>query len=89
MFSVKISSQGWKSAAKGLAVLMVIVVQVLGLEVGWPQESASLRTDEEIAKQEKIYGSRAATFPAATSPTERSRTTWKFFPTVSAMRSRV
>jgi hypothetical protein len=34
MFSVKISSKGWKSAATGLAVLMVIVVQVLGLEVG-------------------------------------------------------
>ena len=64
MCSVKISSKGWKSAATGLAVLMVIVVQVLGLEVGWPQESASLRTDEEIAKQEKIYGSRGGDVPS-------------------------
>jgi hypothetical protein len=64
MFSLKISSKGWKSAATGLAVLMVIVVQLLGMEVGWPQESASLRTDEEIAKQEKIYGSRGGDAPS-------------------------
>ena len=73
----------------GLAVLMVIVVQVLGMEVGWPQESASLRTDEEIAKQEKIYGSRGGDVPSGYVTNRALSDYVKIFPTVSAMRSLV
>ena len=54
MRSVKSSVKGWKTAGTGLAVLIVIL-QVLGLGAGWPQEPAQPRIDEEIAKQEKIY----------------------------------
>jgi hypothetical protein len=65
MFSVNSSVvQGWKSAATGLAVLIVIAVQALGLEVAWPQERAQPRLDEELAKQEKIYRSRGADVPS-------------------------
>jgi hypothetical protein len=58
MPSVKISRKGCKTAATGVAVLMVVVLQVIGLEVVWPQQSAPPQTDQEIAKQEKIYRSR-------------------------------
>ena len=64
MSSVKTSGKGWKSAATGLAVLTVIVMHALGLGVGWPQEAAPLRTDEELAKQEKIYRSQGADVPS-------------------------
>ena len=64
MRSVKSSGKGWKTAATGLAVLIVIVMQALGLGVGWPQEAAPLRTDEELAKQEKIYRSQGADVPS-------------------------
>ena len=60
---VRSSVKGWKTAATGLAVLIVIVLQVLGLGVGWPQEPAEPRVDEEIAKQEKIYRSQGADVP--------------------------
>jgi SAM-dependent methyltransferase len=64
MRSVKISRKGCKTAATGAAVLMVVVLQVIGLEVAWPQQSAPPRTDQEIAKQEKIYRSRGAEVPS-------------------------
>jgi SAM-dependent methyltransferase len=63
MRSVRSSLKGWKTAGTGLAVLIVIVVQALGLAAGWPQESAKPPLDEEIAKQEKIYRSRGAEVP--------------------------
>jgi hypothetical protein len=43
---------------------MVIVLQALGLEVGWSQESAPPPINAEIAKQEKIYRSRGADVPS-------------------------
>jgi hypothetical protein len=61
---VKSSAHGWKAAAAGLAVVLVIMVQALGLGAGWPQEPAEPRLDEEIAKQEKIYHRRDADVPA-------------------------
>jgi SAM-dependent methyltransferase len=64
MRAVKSSVKGWKIVEMGLAVLIVIVLQVLGLKVGWPQASAPPRMDEEIAKQEKIYRSRDADVPS-------------------------
>ena len=64
MGSVKSAVQGWTSAAKGLAVLIVIVVQALGPGAGWSQEPAQPRLVEEIAKQEKIYRSRGAEVPS-------------------------
>ena len=63
MASVKSSVKGWKTAATGLAVLIVIAVQALGLEVGWPQEPTPLQIDEEFAKQEKIYRSQGGDVP--------------------------
>src|SRR5687768_3568330 len=63
MVSIK-SSIGSKTAATGLAVLIVIAVQVLGLEVGGSQEPAPIRIDEEFAKQEKIYRSQGADVPS-------------------------
>jgi hypothetical protein len=64
MRSVKSSVLGWKSAARILAVVIVIVLQALGLTAGWPQEPAQPRIDEEIAKQEKIYRSQGAEVPS-------------------------
>jgi hypothetical protein len=64
MTSVRSSRKQWKLAATGLAFLIVIVLQAIALEVGWPQESAPLRTDEEFAKQEKIYRSQGADVPS-------------------------
>src|SRR5262249_59337498 len=40
-----------------------IVVQVLGAGAGRSQDPAQPRIDEEIAKQEKIYGTRGADVP--------------------------
>jgi SAM-dependent methyltransferase len=62
MGSVKSSVKGWKTSGTCLAVL--IVLHALGLRAAWPEESAPLRIDEEIAKQEKIYGSRGAAVPS-------------------------
>ena len=59
MRSVKLSAQGWNTAAARLAVVIVIVVQALGLEAVWTQELPQPRLDEEFAKQEKIYRSRS------------------------------
>ncbi len=61
---VKSSVKGWKTAVARLAVLIVIVLQVLGLGAGWPQEPAQPGIDEEMAKQEKIYRSRGADVPS-------------------------
>ena len=61
MRSVKSLVKGWKTAGTGVAVL--IVLQAFGLGAVWPQEPAQPRIDEEIAKQEKIYGSRGADVP--------------------------
>ena len=63
MRSVKSSVKGWKTAGTRLAVLIVIAVQALGLGIGWSQEPAQPRLDEEIAKQEKIYNSRGTDVP--------------------------
>jgi SAM-dependent methyltransferase len=63
MRSVKLSVKGWNIAAARRAVVIVIVVQSLGLGAGWTQELPQPRTDEEIAKQEKIYRSRGADVP--------------------------
>ena len=64
MRSVNSSVKGWKAAAAGLAVVIVIVVQALGLGAVWPQELAEPRLDEEIAKQEKIFQRRGAAVPS-------------------------
>ena len=64
MRSVKSLVKGWKTAGTGVAVLIVIVLQALGPGAGWPQEPAQPRLDEEIAKQEKIYGSQGADVPS-------------------------
>src|SRR5262249_45686465 len=61
MRSIRSSLKGWKTAGKGVAVL--IVVQAFGSGVARSQESAQPRIDEEIAKQEKIYRSRGADVP--------------------------
>ena len=53
--------QGWKTVAECLTV--VIVIGLLGVKAGWPQESAPPRIDEEITKQEEIYRSRGADVP--------------------------
>ena len=63
MHLVKSSMLGW-NVEMVLTVLIVIVLQVLGLKVGWPQSSAPPQINEEIAKQEKIYGSRGADVPS-------------------------
>jgi hypothetical protein len=63
MRSVKSSVKEWKTAGTGVAVLIVIVLQAQGPGAGWPQEPAPPRIDEEIAKQEKIYGSRGTDVP--------------------------
>ena len=64
MGSVKSSVKGWKTAAARLAVLIVIVLEMLALETGWPQEPAQPRIEEEITKQEKIYRSQGADVPS-------------------------
>jgi len=61
MRSVKSSVKGWKTAGTCLTVL--IILRALGPGAAWPQELAPPRIDEEIAKQEKIYGSRGADVP--------------------------
>jgi SAM-dependent methyltransferase len=57
-----LSVKGRKAAAARLAVL-IIIVQALGLGVGWPQEPAQPRLDEEITKQEEIFRRRGADVP--------------------------
>ena len=61
MRSIRSSLKGWKTAGTGLAVL--IVMQAFAPGAGRSQEPAQPRIDEEIAKQEKIYGSRGADVP--------------------------
>jgi SAM-dependent methyltransferase len=62
MDSVKSSVKGRKAAGTRLAVL--IALQALGLGACSLQEPAQPRIDEEIAKQEIIYGSRGADVPS-------------------------
>ena len=62
MRSIKSLVKEWKTAVTGMAVL--IVLQPFGPGAGWPQEPAEPRLDEELAKQEKIYGSRGADVPS-------------------------
>jgi hypothetical protein len=62
MDSVKSSGKEWKG--RGLAFLIVIVLQAPGVRAAWPQEPAPARIDDEVAKQEKIYQSRGAEVPS-------------------------
>lgn len=62
MGSVKSSVSGRKAAAARLAVL-IIIVQALGLRVGWSQETVQPQLEDEFAKQEQIYSSRGADVP--------------------------
>jgi hypothetical protein len=61
MRSIIAAVKGWKTAGMGVAVL--IVLQALGLGACSLQEPAEPRINEEIAKQEKIYGSRGPDLP--------------------------
>ena len=61
---VRSPGKEWKTAATGLAVLIVIVLQLLGLGVGWPQEPTEPRLDKEFDKQEKIYRSQGTDVPS-------------------------
>jgi SAM-dependent methyltransferase len=47
-----------------LAILVVIVLRAQGPGTGWPQETVPPALEKEIAKQEKIYGSRGADVPS-------------------------
>ena len=64
MGSINSSVQRWKTAATRLAVSIVILLQALGIGAGWSQEPAQPKIEDEIAKQEKIYGSRGADVPS-------------------------
>jgi hypothetical protein len=64
MRTVESSVKGWKAAATGLAFLIVIVLQALGVQAAWPQEPAQPPIEKEIEKQEKIYHSRGADVPS-------------------------
>src|SRR3954469_9005245 len=55
--------KAWKTRNIGLAVLIIIALQVLGEKVGWSQEPAPPQIKEEITKQDKIYRSRGAEVP--------------------------
>jgi hypothetical protein len=54
----------WKSARKGLVVLIAVVMPVVGLQLVWPQESTPPKINEEITKQEKIFRSRGPDVPS-------------------------
>ena len=60
MHSVKPSVKEWKTCGMRLIVLFVILLQA---RVGWSQELAPPRLDEEFTKQEKIYRSQGADVP--------------------------
>jgi SAM-dependent methyltransferase len=55
--------KAWKARNIGLAVLIIIALQVLGEKIGWSQEPAPPQIKEEITKQDKIYRSRGAEVP--------------------------
>jgi hypothetical protein len=59
------SAKRWKITAMRLAVLIVIVLQTLGVEVGWTQEPVQPGIDDQFAKQEKIYRIRGANVPGS------------------------
>src|SRR5918994_4325034 len=59
MRTINSSVLGWQTAAARLAVLIVII-QALGLKVGWSQEPVQPRIKEEFLEQEKIYRSQGA-----------------------------
>lgn len=62
MRAVESSGRGRKTDAAILAVLLVIVLQIAGFGVGWPQQ-AQPGMDEERARQQEIYHSRGAKVP--------------------------
>ena len=62
MHPVKSSLKGCRRAGARLAVL-IIIVQALGLRMGWSQELTQPPIEEEVTKQEKIYRSRGAAVP--------------------------
>jgi SAM-dependent methyltransferase len=49
----------WQTVGARLAVL-IIIIQVLGLKLGWSQEPVHPRIKKEFLEQEKIYRSRGA-----------------------------
>jgi hypothetical protein len=49
----------WQAVGARLAVL-IIIIQLLGLKVGWSQEPVHPRIKKEFLEQEKIYRSRGA-----------------------------
>ena len=59
MRTINSSVLGWQTAGARLAILIVII-QALGLKVGWSQEPVQPRIKEEFLEQEKIYRSRGA-----------------------------
>jgi len=64
MTPVRSPEKKWNTAATGLAVLIVVALQALGLGAVWPQEPAEPRLDKEFDKQEKIYRSRGTEVPS-------------------------
>lgn len=55
-------AQRWQIEATLLA--MMIGLQTVGMRVGWAQDAAEPRLDDEIAKQEQVYRSRGANVPS-------------------------
>jgi SAM-dependent methyltransferase len=64
MHLLKCAVRGWKITATRLALLIIIMLETHAPVAGWPQEPARPRIDEEIAKQEKLYGSRGTDVPS-------------------------
>jgi SAM-dependent methyltransferase len=62
MRSVRSSIKASRTVGKLLALLSLL--QALGPGASWPQQPAQPRTDEEIAKQEKIYRSQDTNVPS-------------------------
>ena len=56
-------AQRWIARAR-LTILVLLVLQVQVAGTGWPREPAPARIDDEMTKQEKIYGSRGADVPS-------------------------
>ena len=61
----------------------------LGWELAGHRNPLNRGSTRNSTSRKKSTAARAPTFPAATSPTEGSRTTWNFFPPASATRSAV
>jgi hypothetical protein len=67
-----------------ITAIAIVLLALTG--AGRAQQPAPEPIDEEIAKQQKIFDSRAPMFPRATSPVEACRAICSFFP-ASAARS--